>query len=45
MPISKSRFNLLAINSPITFTLLIAFAYVAVAGSSRDRVVLRPAQS
>src|SRR5690348_6320869 len=30
--ISKSRFNLLAINSPVTFTLLIAFAYVAVAG-------------
>ena len=29
---SKSRFNLLAINSPVTFTLLIAFAYVAVAG-------------
>src|SRR6476619_6649748 len=30
--ISKSRFNLIAINSPVTFTLLIAFAYVAVAG-------------
>src|SRR5947209_2592939 len=30
--ISKSRFNLLAINSPVTFTLLIAFGYVAVAG-------------
>jgi Kef-type K+ transport system membrane component KefB len=30
--ISKSRFNLLAINSPVTFTLLIVFAYVAVAG-------------
>jgi K+:H+ antiporter len=30
--ISKSKFNLLAINSPVTFTLLIAFAYVAVAG-------------
>src|SRR3954466_629535 len=30
--VSKSRFNLLAINSPVTFTLLIAFAYVAVAG-------------
>jgi Kef-type K+ transport system membrane component KefB len=30
--ISKSRFNLLAINSPVTYTLLIAFAYVAVAG-------------
>src|SRR4029077_11314710 len=27
-----SKFNLLAINSPVTFTLLIAFAYVAVAG-------------
>jgi Kef-type K+ transport system membrane component KefB len=30
--ISKSRFNLLAITSPISYTLLIAFAYVAVAG-------------
>src|SRR6476660_7828590 len=30
--ISKSRFNLLAINSPVTYTLLIAFHYVAVAG-------------
>lgn len=30
--ISKSRFNLLALNSPVTFTLLIAFGYVAVAG-------------
>jgi K+:H+ antiporter len=30
--VSKSRFNLLAINSPITFTLLIVFGYVAVAG-------------
>jgi len=30
--ISKSRFNLLAVNSPVTFTLLIAFGYVAVAG-------------
>jgi K+:H+ antiporter len=30
--ISKSRFNPLAINSPVTFTLLLAFAYVAVAG-------------
>jgi Kef-type K+ transport system membrane component KefB len=30
--ISKSRFNLLAINSPVSFTLLIAFGYVAVAG-------------
>src|SRR5437660_2042464 len=30
--ISKSRFNLLAINSPVTFTLLIVFGYVAVAG-------------
>lgn len=30
--ISKSRFNLLATNSPVTFTLLIVFAYVAVAG-------------
>ena len=30
--VSKSRFNLLANNSPITFTLLIVFAYVAIAG-------------
>jgi Kef-type K+ transport system membrane component KefB len=30
--ISKSRFNLLANNSPVTFTLLIVFSYVAVAG-------------
>ena len=30
--ISKSRFNLLANNSPATFTLLIGFGYVAVAG-------------
>jgi Kef-type K+ transport system membrane component KefB len=30
--VSKSRFNVLAKNSPITFTLLIVFAYVAVAG-------------
>ncbi|HKE31921.1 MAG TPA: cation:proton antiporter [Candidatus Angelobacter sp.] len=30
--ISKSRFNLLANNSPVTFTLLIGFGYVAVAG-------------
>ncbi|HEY6250775.1 MAG TPA: cation:proton antiporter [Candidatus Angelobacter sp.] len=30
--ISKSRFNVLAVNSPVTFTLLIAFGYVAVAG-------------
>src|SRR5258708_1457562 len=30
--VSKSRFNLLATNSPITYTLLIVFAYVAVAG-------------
>jgi K+:H+ antiporter len=30
--ISKSRFNLLAANNPISFTLLIAFFYVAVAG-------------
>ncbi|HSM86002.1 MAG TPA: cation:proton antiporter [Candidatus Limnocylindrales bacterium] len=30
--ISKSRFNLLANNSPVWFTLLIAFSYVAVAG-------------
>lgn len=30
--ISKSRFNLLAVNSPVTFTLLIAFGYVAIAG-------------
>src|SRR5579864_926877 len=30
--ISKSRFNLLAVNSPVTFALLIAFGYVAVAG-------------
>ncbi len=30
--VSKSRFNLLAVNSPITYTLLIVFAYVAVAG-------------
>lgn len=29
--ISKSRFNLIAVNSPVTFTLLIAFGYVAVA--------------
>ena len=30
--ISKSRFNLIAVNSPVTFTLLIAFGYVTVAG-------------
>jgi K+:H+ antiporter len=30
--ISKSRFNMLAANSPVTFTLLIVFGYVAVAG-------------
>jgi Kef-type K+ transport system membrane component KefB len=30
--ISKSRFNLLAINSPVTYTLLIAFTYIALAG-------------
>jgi Kef-type K+ transport system membrane component KefB len=30
--ISKSRFNMLAVNSPVTFTLLIVFGYVAVAG-------------
>ncbi|HEY6305704.1 MAG TPA: cation:proton antiporter [Candidatus Angelobacter sp.] len=30
--ISKSRFNLLASTSPVSYTLLIAFAYVAVAG-------------
>lgn len=30
--ISKSRLNFLAVNSPVTFTLLIAFVYVAVAG-------------
>ncbi|HEY7406316.1 MAG TPA: cation:proton antiporter [Candidatus Angelobacter sp.] len=30
--ISKSRFNMLASNSPVTFTLLIVFGYVAVAG-------------
>jgi Kef-type K+ transport system membrane component KefB len=30
--ISKSRFNLLAVNSPVSFTLLIGFGYVAVAG-------------
>ncbi|HZD94865.1 MAG TPA: cation:proton antiporter [Candidatus Sulfotelmatobacter sp.] len=30
--ISKSRFNMLATNSPVTFTLLIVFGYVAVAG-------------
>jgi Kef-type K+ transport system membrane component KefB len=30
--ISKSRFNLLATTSPVSYTLLIAFAYVAVAG-------------
>jgi Kef-type K+ transport system membrane component KefB len=30
--ISKSRFNMLANNSPVTFTLLIVFGYVAVAG-------------
>jgi Kef-type K+ transport system membrane component KefB len=30
--ISKSRFNMLAENSPVTFTLLIVFGYVAVAG-------------
>jgi Kef-type K+ transport system membrane component KefB len=29
---SKSRFNLLASTSPVSYTLLIAFAYVAVAG-------------
>jgi len=38
--ISKSRFNLLAINSPVTFTLLIAFAYVAVAGLLDVNLVL-----
>jgi Kef-type K+ transport system membrane component KefB len=31
-PVHKSRFNLLAMNSPVTYTLLIAFAYVAIAG-------------
>jgi K+:H+ antiporter len=30
--VSKSRFNLLAANNPVSFTLLIAFFYVAVAG-------------
>lgn len=30
--ISKSRFNLLASNNPVSFTVLIAFSYVAVAG-------------
>lgn len=30
--VSKSRFNMLANNSPVTFTLLIVFGYVAVAG-------------
>jgi Kef-type K+ transport system membrane component KefB len=30
--VAKSRFNLLAQTSPVSFTLLIAFAYVAVAG-------------
>lgn len=30
--ISKSRFNMLAVSSPVTFTLLIVFGYVAVAG-------------
>jgi K+:H+ antiporter len=30
--ISKSSFNMLAVNSPVTFTLLIVFGYVAVAG-------------
>ena len=30
--ISKSRFNMLAANSPVTFTLLIVFGYVAMAG-------------
>jgi Kef-type K+ transport system membrane component KefB len=30
--ISKSRFNVLANNSPVSFTLLIVFSYVAVAG-------------
>jgi K+:H+ antiporter len=30
--VSKSRFNMLANNSPVTFTLLIVFFYVAVAG-------------
>src|SRR5947209_7898264 len=29
--ISKSRFNVLAINSPVTYTLLIAFTYIAIA--------------
>src|SRR6266404_2465587 len=38
--ISKSRFNLLAISSPVTFTLLIAFAYVAVAGLLDVNLVL-----
>jgi Kef-type K+ transport system membrane component KefB len=30
--VSKSRFNMLANNSPVTFTLLIVFGYVAAAG-------------
>ncbi len=30
--VSKSRFNVLAINSPVTYTLLIAFTYIAIAG-------------
>lgn len=30
--VSKSRFNLLARNSPVSYTLLIVFSYVAVAG-------------
>ncbi|HEV3038607.1 MAG TPA: cation:proton antiporter [Candidatus Angelobacter sp.] len=30
--VSKSRFNVLAINSPVTYTLLIVFTYIAIAG-------------
>ena len=38
--ISKSRFNLLANTSPVSYTLLIAFAYVAVAGFLDVNLVL-----
>src|SRR5262249_2776138 len=37
--ISKSRFNLLASASPVSYTLLIAFAYVAAAGLLRVNLV------
>ncbi|HLJ87962.1 MAG TPA: cation:proton antiporter [Candidatus Angelobacter sp.] len=37
--ISKSRFNVLAINSPITYVLLISFGYVVVAGMMNVNLV------